>query len=189
MTLKINLFFVSLLLLLSGFKNNVFVAYTVDAKKSTIQWKGYAKVGKYSPSGTLKVKYGSITFDGKLLTAGKLVIDMTTLKHDNKQLETHLKGTDFFDVVKYPEAVFVFTSIKNKTVSGKITIRNITHEISFPISVKDTNDQLALMGNLKIDRTQFDIKFNSASYFQDLGSYAIRNDFDLSFLLFTKQDK
>ncbi len=40
---------------------------------------------------------------------------------------------------------------------------------------------------MKLDRTKFDIKYNSSSYFQDLGNYAIKNDFDLEYELFFKK--
>lgn len=171
------------LLFLSFFLTNMIVIdpiiYEVDNNKSNINWTGYAEAGNYAPSGNIKIKSGRFSYNGKTLTTGQVVMDMSTISHSNKELESHLKASDFFDVGKYQEAIFILNTMKNNIVSGNLTIKGITHAISFPVVLNKNTAGLMLKAKIKVDRTLFGIKYNSKSYFQDIGSYAIKNEFEL----------
>jgi polyisoprenoid-binding protein YceI len=175
------------LLFLSFFLSNLLyidpVIYVIDSNKSNINWTGYAETGNYAPSGSIKIKSGMFGFNGKTLTTGQVVIAMPTISHSNKELESHLKAADFFDVGKYQEAVFTLKTMKDNTVSGNLTIKGITQAINFPIVLTKNTTGLTLKAKIKVDRTLFGIKYNSKSYFQDIGSYAIKNEFDLDIQL------
>ncbi len=159
------------------------VVYVIDNNKSNINWTGYAEAGNYAPSGTIKIKSGRFGFNGKTLTTGQVVMDMPTISHSNKELESHLKAADFFDVGKYQEAIFILKAMKGNRVSGNLTIKGITHAISFPIVLNKNTVGLLLKAKIKVDRTLFGIKYNSKSYFQDIGNYAIKNEFELDIQL------
>ena len=75
------------------------------------------------------------------------------------------------------------SSFEDGVVKGKITIRGITKDITCPVKLEKSESKIVASGKLVVDRTKFDIKYNSSSYFQDLGSYAIKNDFLLTFEL------
>jgi polyisoprenoid-binding protein YceI len=167
------------LLIISGAFGLKTENYTIDPKKTTIQWTGYAEAGNYAPTGTIQLKVGNISFTGQKIAALNLVIDMKTIAHENKDLQEHLKNDDFFGSTSYPEATFVMTSIKDNCMNGKLTIKNIIKPISFPFTITKQQEITLLTAKLKVDRTLFNIKYNSSSYFQDLGSYAIKNTFDL----------
>ena len=168
-----------LLLLTFSFHRAVPSAYSADADKSNVKWTGYAEAGGYAPSGTVKIKSAALTLSGGLPVSGKVIIDMTTLDQSNSEMETHLKGKDFFDVAAYPEAAFVLSAPKGNTLTGTITIKGISQQIIVPFSIAKTAGGILLKATFKIDRTKFNIKYNSKSYFQELGNYAIKNEFDL----------
>ncbi len=157
--------------------------YTISPTKSKVKWTGHADAGVYAPTGTIKIKTGTVVFNSGKLSSATIVIDMTTLEQENKDLEKHLKNTDFFDVEKFPEAAFKLNAMNGNTATGSLTIKGITKSISFPVTIQKQDGQINIIANLKIDRTLFGIKYNSASFFQDLGSYAIKNEFDLEVML------
>ncbi len=154
--------------------------------ESKIEWKGYGEVGGFTQSGTINLKNAFLTYDGSKLS-GKIIIDMSTINHKDKELEKHLKNKDFFNVIKYPTSTFTIISYDMKEVKGILELNGFSKEVNIDVHFSKVKNQLTINGKTNIDRTQFNIKYNSASYFQDLGNYAIKNEFDLEFeLLFKK---
>lgn len=108
-------------------------------------------------------------------------ITNTDLEGDYKgKLEGHLKSDDFFDVEKFPTASLVFTKVnatgKNSyKVTGNITIKGHTEAITLDLSVYGNK----ATASLKIDRTKFDVRYGSTSFFDGLKDKAIYDDFDL----------
>jgi polyisoprenoid-binding protein YceI len=155
--------------------------YTAQPATSRLTWTGHAEVGNYAPRGTLQLRSGSFTYDGRSLRAGQVVVDMTGLRHDNAQLQEHLRGADFFDVARFPTAEFRLQSAPAGQVRGLLTIKGQTRPVSFPVQLSPEAGGLRVRGTLSLDRTRFGIRYNSRSFFADLGDQAIRNDFQLSF--------
>ena len=156
----------------------------IKTDKSKLVWKGYKFTGSHD--GTINIKSGSLTFDGDKLTGGEFVVDMTTLISLDAQggmkdrLEGHLKADDFFGVEKHPTSSLVFKKIESTgkntyTVTGDLTIKGITKPNTFKISVYGSK----ATANLKVDRTIYDIKFRSGSYFENLQDQVIYDEFDL----------
>lgn len=141
---------------------------------------GHAQTGAYAPTGSIKLKSGELTFKDEKLSSAKLVVDMATIHHENTQLQKHLLEKDFFAVAQYPEATFVLNAVKGNQATGRLTIKGITRKVSGTFALRKENKRLKLHAQFIIDRTLFGIKYNSASFFQDLGSYAIKNEFELS---------
>lgn len=156
----------------------------VDAEKSNVTWKGYKVTGEHE--GTISIKSGTILMDGDKLTGGTFVIDMTTinttdLSGDSKgKLDGHLKSGDFFGVEKNPTATLVITKAEGSgntyTVTGDLTIKGITNPVTFPMSINGNTAK----ADVKIDRTKYDIKYGSASFFDNLKDKAIYDEFDLN---------
>jgi|SRR5690606_29306482 len=154
----------------------------VDTKASTINWDAKKVVGGHV--GTIDVKEGLVKVDGRNLVGGSFVIDMPSLNcTDAPRLNGHLKNEDFFDVEKFPTATFVISKVTKSgnavDVSGKLTIRGITKDISFPATVNVTDEGLKANATIKVNRLDFDIKYRSASIFADLGNRAIEDHFTL----------
>lgn len=156
----------------------------VNVTNSKVTWKGYKVTGSHE--GLISIKSGSLTFKNDNLSDGEFIIDMTTINNtdldgDSKgQLEGHLKSDDFFGVSKYPTATLNFTKVKSTgknsyEVTADITIKNNTESIKFDMSVYGNKANAAL----KIDRTQFDVRYGSTSFFDGLKDKAIYDEFDL----------
>ncbi|WP_421941141.1 YceI family protein [Pedobacter sp.] len=187
MKLKISsIFLLVAVVALSAFKNPTKpVTYTVDAAKSTITWLGKKVTGSHN--GTISLKSGSLNVDGKKVTGGTFVIDMTSIKDadGSAKLEGHLKADDFFGSSKFPTSTFVITKVTGSgakiTVSGNLTIKGITKPLSFPAAVTTNADGTvsAVAGKIVVDRTKYDIKYGSKSFFDSIGDKAINDEFEI----------
>lgn len=156
--------------------------YRVLPAASRLTWTGYAEVGSYAPSGTVQLRGGEFAYDGRQVRQGRFELEMTTLQHSDATLTQHLRGSDFFDVTKHPSAVFVLREVRNGTATGQLTLRGTTRLVQFPLTLTRLPDgRLRATGSATLDRTHFGINYNSSSFFQNLGSYAIRNEFKLDF--------
>ncbi len=179
---KIVLGFMSIVLL-TGITMNV-SAQTKKVKKSKLEWKGYKVTGSHA--GTIDLKSGAVVIKNGGITGGTFEIDMTSLVSTDLQgeykgkLEGHLKSDDFFGVDKHPTAKLVLTKYKKTgknsyQLTGDLTLKGITKSISFPASLYGNK----ATANLKIDRTQFNVKYGSTSFFEGLKDKAIYDEFDL----------
>lgn len=158
----------------------------VDTKTSTIVWKGYKVVGSHE--GTVNLNYGFLEFENGSLSGGEFTMNMssiicTDLQGEYKgKLEGHLKAADFFDTEQFPTAKLVITEVavgrsqNTYHIKADLTIKGLTKEIEFDTVLEDGT----ATANIKIDRTAYDIKYGSGSFFDGLGDNMIYNDFDLT---------
>ncbi|HBD26034.1 YceI family protein [Flavobacterium sp.] len=157
----------------------------VDASKSTINWVGKKVTGAHE--GTISLKEGALIFKGKKLVGGNFTVDMTTINTTDlsgkgkTNLDGHLKSDDFFGVEKFPTATLVIKSIGDKgngvySATADLTIKGKTESIKFDLTVAGNTATTTL----KVDRTKYDIKYGSGSFFSDLGDKTIYDDFDLT---------
>lgn len=167
--------------------------YMVDVKKSTIDWacKG---VGK-EHVGTINFSNGSMVVDTKQIKSGFFYVDVRTMKNldvkdegFNKQLVDHLKSPDFFNVVKYPDATLKITQAtrldvpdgqQNYQIKADLKIKNITKPVEFPATVLFGKKDITVKADLTIDRTKWQINYNSGNYFKDLGDKLIEDNITL----------
>ncbi len=154
--------------------------YQVDKAKSAVKWEAKKVIGGHE--GTIGIKEGVVRVaDGKI-AGGNFVIDMPSLVcTDVARVTGHLKNEDFFDVEKFPTATFAIVKVdysdKGAFVTGKLTIKGITKDISFPAAVSIDNTQLEANATVKVNRLDYDIKYRSGSFFADLGNRAIEDEF------------
>ena len=168
-------------------KNNL---YTVDTQQSKLVWNAKKVTGEHS--GLAPIKSGTLVLAAGKLKGGNFEINLkdltvTDLKDAeyNAKLTGHLKNDDFFGVEKYPVAKFDIQSVTPSgadkyTIKGKLTIKGITNEVSFPADVKTTGNKLTANAKIEVDRTKYGIKYNSASFFSSIGDKAINDTFDLN---------
>lgn len=162
--------------------------YELDEDVSkTIHWKGYAEVGGFIQEGTIEIESSTLTITDEGKLNGEIIIMMKSIEHDDKDLSKHLKNEDFFDVKKYPFSTIRFIQKEDKSISAELEIKGVKGQLTFNPHVVIENNTVKVKGSASIDRTQYGIKYNSSSYFQDLGSYAIKNFFDIAFDLEYKQ--
>ena len=157
---------------------------TIDVDKSQVVWKGYKVTGSHE--GTIALKEGTLMFEQGKLTGGSVVVNMATLGSTDlsgkskEKLDSHLKSDDFFGVEKYPTATLKISKVnvtgKNAyEVTGDLTIKGTTHPITFDMSVYGSRANAFL----KIDRSKYDVRYGSGSFFDNLGDKTIYDEFDL----------
>lgn len=189
---KLTGFMLALLIAPALFASN----YVVDASSSTVHWIGKKVTGEHH--GTIDVKEGSLQVVDNAIKGGTVVIDMNSITDKdltdegyNQKLVGHLKSDDFFAVEKYPTAKLVLTDVKKSgddyNFAGNLTIKGITHPISFTGKADETGDQIKVEGSMIVDRSKYDIKFRSASFFENLGDKLIYDDFTLNFVLLAEK--
>lgn len=189
---KISLITIALAVIaFSAFKPAKTETYKIDTQKSVIEWTGKKVLGQHN--GELKLASGAIITQDNIPAKGNFAINMSSIS--NKDLEDadskgkllgHLKSEDFFGVEKFPEAQFAVTKITNSgkgniIVAGNLTIKGITNPISFPAAYTINGNTLtAKAANVRVDRTKYNIKYNSKSFFESIGDKAIEDEFILN---------
>jgi polyisoprenoid-binding protein YceI len=160
------------------------ITYTVDTSYSKIIWTGTKPVGQHT--GTFQLADGGLNFEFGTINGGKFTIDIHSLTNTDlqgaskKRLEEHIKSTDFFDVQKYPTAVFEITKtmladvsvisvVPNIThsISGNLTLKGVTKNVTFPAAIRMANNILEVKANFNIDRTAWGLNYGSEKSLQD----------------------
>ncbi len=160
----------------------------IDLAKSSVNWLAKKVTGKHN--GTVNFKEGTLVFKGDKLKGGSFTVDMTSLTSTDLtgeyqgKLNGHLKSDDFFGVEKFPTATLGFKKIAGKsagvyTVTADLTIKGKTLPVTFDLNVKGNTATTTF----NIDRTKYDIKYGSGSFFDNLGDKAIDNEFELNVTL------
>lgn len=160
--------------------------FTVNTDSSTVNWKAYHKGGLNPRFGITKTT-GTLSVENGNLTSGSLVSDINTLTtspdavdptmNDGKtsaDLDGHLKSVDFFDVAKYPNVKFDITKVEdlaagteskvegaNKTISGNLTIKDKTVNVTFPAKVEVTGNTVNLTSKFTINRQDWGLAYGT----------------------------
>lgn len=158
-----------------------------EVKESKIIWKGTKILGSHT--GTVDLKEGYLELDGDNLIGGEFIVDMTSIVDTDlsggskEKLEGHLKSEDFFGVEKFPTAKLTIKSATKKgntyTVTSDLTIKGITEPLIFELAMGSTGARALVI----IDRTKYNIKYKSGSFFDSLGDGAISDDFELDIMM------
>jgi polyisoprenoid-binding protein YceI len=120
-------------------------------------------------------------------------MDMNTItntdlddKGSNQKLVGHLKSDDFFGVDKFPTSTLVIKNstkfVNNKAkVTGDLTIKGKTQEVTFDV----TRNNKTYTSKVEVDRSKYDVRYGSKSFFDNLGNKAIDDNFILDITLVT----
>lgn len=161
-------------------------SFAVNTEATTVKWTAYHKGGLNPRFGTTQAT-GTFTVENGALTAGMLTSDINTLTTDptavdpklsdgktSADLDAHLKAADFFDAAKYPVVTFEITKVDdlaagaaskvegaNKTVSGNLTIKDKTVNVTFPAKVEVTETGLTLVSNFTINRQDWGLAYGT----------------------------
>lgn len=161
---------------------------SIDTNESNIEWTGKKVLGSHN--GTIAFKEGILEMDGETLIGGNFTVDMTSINvtdlksgKGKEDLEGHLKSEDFFGVSKHTTATLKFTKVQKMSdgyeVEANLTIKGKTEPISFELMMKDG----AASTSLKVDRTKYDVRYGSGSFFDGLGDKTISDKFILDVTL------
>ena len=172
--------------------------YSVHIDKSELSWIGKELSTKIH-TGSLNISNGIIQVGDDNSISGNIKINMSTINVTDLQwrskeiLEKHLRSADFFEVENYPEAQINFKSKSfNKLVNqisfeGDLTIKDITNPISFNATLIESSPYLKANAILSFDRSKYDVRFRSGSFFENLGDKLILDDIDVNIKLVTEK--
>ena len=177
-------------------------AYKVETSQSNLEWNGKKVTGEHT--GNINISKGDILVNGSKIVGGNIVIDMASITNTDitdqeykQKLVGHLKSDDFFSAEKHPTGNFKINSVTpikgakagaaNYTVNGDLTIKGITKPVSFPAIVTVKDGVASATGTATLNRTQWDIKYNSKSFFPNIADKAIYDDFTVKFNLVAKK--
>ena len=170
--------------------NSLFAqTFKADASKSSVAWLAKKVTGQHD--GDVKLTSGTLTLDKGEVKSGTFEVGMTTMTVKDltgeyaDKLMGHLKSDDFFSVEKFPKATLVITEGKKEAtggylLKGNLTIKGITKPVTFPATITTVGNVLTATSAITVDRTAYDIKYGSASFFDSLGDKAIDNNFLLT---------
>lgn len=163
--------------------------YTTDNVNSSVEWTATKVVGG-GHNGTVDISQGTLEINGSTLKGGSFVIDMTSIDCQDlegqwkEKFESHLKSDDFFAVDTYKTATLTITKVKSKSegkydVTGDFTIKGKTVSIVFPVELSLKKSKAIASAKITLDRTKYDIRYGSNSFFDNLGDKAISDEFTL----------
>jgi len=164
--------------------------YKIDTSTSSLVWIGTKPTGEHK--GTFNILDGQLILQDSTIIGGNIKISISSLqnvdlsdKDDMRgQLETELKGPNFFDISKFPLSTFVITEVtpftpamanentillKDAThmVKGNLTLKDSTRSIAFPAKISITPDQVLAQANFNMDRTKWGMKYRADKSLQD----------------------
>jgi polyisoprenoid-binding protein YceI len=157
--------------------------FMVNVENSSLTWKGYKPTGSHT--GTITLASGNIEVKNNKLTGGTFVADMSTIKDadGSAKLEGHLKSEDFFEIAVFPTSKFEITKTEINAgkiqVTGNMTIKGITKQITFPATLAVSKDNVTLISEtFQINRADFNVKYKSKTFFNDLKDKFVNDEFD-----------
>lgn len=176
-------------------------SYIVSTTTSHLYFAGKKPlIDGYVDSGIIDLLDGMITV-GDATATGAFTIDMNSLdvtltaKKPGQEsiLTEHLKGSNWFDVAAYPTASFTIATVVPQAdssstftynVTGNLTMKGKTKEISFPATIYQNLDgSIAVEATTTIDRTMWGLKFMSGTFFDNLANNVIADEVQLEVAL------
>lgn len=157
--------------------------YKVDTEGDEVMWEGFTTYTPKSHYGTIQVEQGQLKVEEGKIVGGKFTIDMNSIHSVDladdeemyQKLVGHLKSPDFFAVDSFPKAKFEVTMVQKASeddttgashhISGNLTMRGVTKNITIPamVSMQDNAIELSTP-EFVIDRSKWNVRFRSTSF-------------------------
>ncbi|HEX7493539.1 MAG TPA: YceI family protein, partial [Bacteroidales bacterium] len=85
-------------------------------------------------------------------------------------------------VTKYPLAKLIISGSTpfdkgSAVVTGTLTIKDVTNPIEFKATMQKKDEGTWFFANISVDRTKYNIRYGSGSFFDNLGDKTIYDDF------------
>lgn len=162
--------------------------YSIDTKESVITWEGSMLLDiEEEHKGYVYLSKGELMIEKGQLVGGTAEIDMNTIEYGDKENKNtpikHLKSPDYFDVEKFPISTIAITkveSVRDHTVkvTGDLTIKGVTHPVTFPAKM-DVKDGIAkASGKLTIDRTEWGIRYASGKFYDTVADQVVSDNIE-----------
>jgi polyisoprenoid-binding protein YceI len=167
----------------------------LDPSSSVVTWVGKKVTGQHN--GSVRIRSGEALLKDGVFVGGTFEVDLSTIsvedikdERDNQKLTNHLKSEDFFAANLFPTATFTVTSatpIKgasagapNYNVTGDLVIKGITRPVSFPAVITIENGMAKASAKFDLDRTQWNVRYGSGKFFENLGDRLIYDNFEVA---------
>ena len=172
--------------------------YSVVVNRTELSWIG-KEISTKIHTGTLNLSDGTIQIIDENTINGNITIDMSSINVTDLQgrakemLEGHLRSADFFEVENYPNATLNFKSksynkLKNLIdFEGQLIIKDISNPIFFSATLIESSPYLKAKSILSFDRSKYNVRFRSGSFFENLGDKLILDDIDVNIVLVTEK--
>ncbi len=171
--------------------------FQIQSAGSTINWTGKKVLGLHT--GSINIADGFIEITGDSVVSGEIQIDMTSIvitdiedKKTNQDFLDHLLNDDFFSVNTFKTTKLTIigsskTEMNKFKIDGILTIKDISHPISFISSVEIFTDTLHSFGEAVVDRTLYNMRYGSGKFIDNLGDKLIYDEFVLQFKLIAQK--
>jgi polyisoprenoid-binding protein YceI len=168
--------------------------FIIDMKESVVAWTGSSVHGKHE--GYIYISKGELMIENGQLMGGTVEVDMNTIEdgshRSDNNLIKHLKDADFFDVKKFPFSTIAITrvasiNVEDKEITGNLTIKGITHPVTFPARIEVKGGIAKASGKLVIDRTLWDVRYKSGKFFGNLKDQAIADSIEFNIKIVAKK--
>jgi polyisoprenoid-binding protein YceI len=140
--------------------------WTLDSGRSSATLRSKSMWGFVPVKGTFTSIEGSGTISAAGEATGSIAVAADSLDTKNKKRDVHLRSDDFFLSEKFPKITFGVEKVvpdgEGVTVSGTLTVRDRSREISFPATASLAADgEIALDATVEVDRSEFGLTWNS----------------------------
>ncbi|TPE45320.1 YceI family protein [Pontibacter mangrovi] len=186
--------------------------FALDTAQSKVTWIGAKMTGRHN--GLIDIQTGELYMTDSLITGGKVVLSMTTVRSadktideaSNKKLTNHLRSDDFFDTERYPTAVFELTGIapydsseagtSDAVVYSELRVQHPSHRITGNLTIRNQTKSVAFPARVTLEDSLLRAKANfnidrtqwGLVYRSDksLGDQTIRNEVNIGLDLVAK---
>jgi len=155
--------------------------WTLDSGRSSATLRSKSMWGLMPVKGTFRKLEGAGSISPAGEITGSIALGAESLDTKNKKRDTHLSSADFFHSEKFPQITFsvakVVPAAEGVTVSGTLTVRDRSRQISFPATVGLAGDNdITLDAAVQVDRSEFGLTWNQlgmASMHNTIGIHAV----------------
>jgi polyisoprenoid-binding protein YceI len=163
--------------------------YLLVNEESKVTWFG-RKVGG-THFGSVNFNFGKLNMASGIPQEARFEVNMTSLTVDdiqdaemNGKLKGHLNSEDFFNTAQFASASLYVNSFENISnnvykASGTLTIKNIEQPVDFTLTLSNRENVLVGNADLTFDRTAYDIKFKSKTFFTEFADNFIYDEVSL----------
>jgi polyisoprenoid-binding protein YceI len=139
--------------------------WTLDPGRSSATLQSKSVWGLVPVKGTFRTIEGAGTISPAGEITGSIALGAESLDTKNRKRDIHLRSADFFHSEKFPQITFGVEKVvpdgEGVTVSGTLTVRDRSRQISFPATVEAAGDgDLALDATVAVDRSEFGLTWN-----------------------------
>lgn len=110
---------------------------------------------------------GHVRVDSARPTSAEIAVTVEVASIDtaNRRRDDHLRSDDFFDVARFPLIRFESARVEGQgsrlVVVGRLTVRDVTREVTVPIEVEIAETTLLARGHFELRRKEYGITYQS----------------------------